>query len=141
MIPHLVWALLLMMAWCGAAFADADGPDFWSVYGVEASDVLNIREKPDWRSARVGSIPFEGRCIKNLGCVGGLTLEEYRSLSKEAKARILKKRPRWCQIEYEGQTGWVAGRYLREDEAPCPPSGAPTSEKTRKSAEESRKTK
>jgi len=24
-------------------------------------------------------------------------------------------RSRWCQVEFQGRKGWVAGRFLRED--------------------------
>ncbi len=27
-------------------------------------------------------------------------------------------RSRWCQVEFQGKKGWVAGRFLREDGAP-----------------------
>jgi len=76
--------------------------------------VLNIRQEADWRSRKTGEIPPDGQCIRNLGCVGGLTLMEFTTLSEAEKAKIRKERPRWCRIEYNGITGWVAGRYLRE---------------------------
>lgn len=96
------------------ASAEADGPDYWQVKGVEQDDVLNIREKADPYSKKIGEIPPDGTCIKNLGCVGGLTFEEFTTLSDEEKKRIERERPRWCKIEFEGTTGWVAGRYIEE---------------------------
>ena len=50
----------------------------------------------------------------NLGCVGGLTFEEFTKLSDEEKKKIEHERPRWCKVEYEKTVGWVAGRYLTE---------------------------
>jgi hypothetical protein len=94
--------------------AEADGPDHWQVHGVQSGDVLNIRQDPDWKSPKVGEIPPDGTCIKNLKCIGGLTFAEFTSLSEAQKNKILQERPRWCYIEYEGIKGWVAGRYLRE---------------------------
>ena len=96
------------------ALATADGPDYWQVHGVANDDVLNIRSEPDWQSRKLGEIPLDGQCIKNLRCAGGLTLHEFTTLSEEEKQRITKERPRWCYIEYKGIKGWVAGRYLRE---------------------------
>ena len=96
------------------ALAEADGPDYWQVHGVEAGDVLNVRQAPNWKSPKIGEIPPDGKCLKNIMCAGGLTLEEFTRLSEAEKAKILKERPRWCYIEYEGLKGWVAGRYLRE---------------------------
>jgi hypothetical protein len=72
---------LMLLLFCLAfvpclVFADADGPDYWEVRDVSEGDVLNIRTEADWRSQKIGEIPADGRCVKNLGCVGGLiTLE------------------------------------------------------------------
>lgn len=102
------------------ARAEADGPDFWFVTDVDKDDVLNIREKPDPHTKKIGEIPPDGSCIKNLGCVGGLTFEEFTTLSDEEKERIKRERPRWCKVEYGGTVGWVAGRYLTEGDCEQP---------------------
>jgi hypothetical protein len=106
----IVWTILVALY----AFAEADGPDFWQVHGVDPNDVLNIRREADPRAEKIGEIPPDGRCIKNLGCKGGLTVEEFTTLPAAEKETIKKARPRWCRIDYQGTTGWVAGRYLRE---------------------------
>jgi uncharacterized protein YraI len=48
-----------------------------------------------------------------------LTFEEFTTLSEVEKRKIERQRPRWCQIEYGGIKGWVAGRYLREATSTC----------------------
>jgi hypothetical protein len=103
-----------ILAGASIAAAEADGPDYWQVTGVDEDDVLNIREEPDPHSEKVGEIPPHGTCIRNLGCVGGLTFEEFTTLSDEQKKKIERERPRWCKVEYEGTIGWSAGRYLAE---------------------------
>ena len=109
------WVLaMLVLLIAGRAHAEADGPDHWEVVGVQAGDVLNIRQEPSGKSAKIGEIPPEGTCVKNIRCVGGLTFEEFTTLSEDEKNKIRKERPRWCYIEYRGVKGWVAGRYLRE---------------------------
>ena len=95
-------------------FSAADGPDYWQVHGVEKEDVLNIRQAPNHKSKKIGEIPSDGQCLKNLKCEGGLTFEEFTNLTEAEKNKIKKERPRWCYIEYKGVKGWVAGRYLRE---------------------------
>ncbi len=102
----------------GPVTADADGPDFYRVTRVSKGDVLNIRAAPEARAAKVGAIPPDGTCIRNLGCKGGLTFEEFSTLSQSEQAKRLKQNPRWCQVEYQGVTGWVAGRYLAEGSCP-----------------------
>ena len=118
---NTIWVLLAMAILAlgsGPVSADADGPDFYRVTGVSKGDVLNVRAAPEARAATVGAIPPEGTCIRNLGCKGGLTFEEFSTLSKSEQARRLKQNPRWCQVEYQGVTGWVAGRYLAEGSCP-----------------------
>ena len=100
------------------ATAEADGPDFYKVTGIPKGDILNIRVSPDAHAAKVGEIPPEGTCIRNRGCQGGLTFQEYSTLSKSGQVKRLKQNPRWCQVEYQGVTGWVAGRYLAEGGCP-----------------------
>jgi hypothetical protein len=102
----------------GPVTADADGPDFYRVTGVSTRDVLYIRAAPTARSDKVGTIAADGTCIRNLGCKGGLTFEEFSTLSKPQQAKRLKQNPRWCQVEHQGVTGWVAGRYLTEGSCP-----------------------
>jgi hypothetical protein len=93
---------------------EADGPDWFRVVDVAANDVLNIRAQPSAHAEKLGSIPPGSGCIRNLGCRGGLTLDEFTSLTPDQQAARLKENPRWCRVEYEGATGWVAGRYLAE---------------------------
>ena len=99
-------------------FSTADGPDFWQVHGVAENDVLNIRREANATSEKVGEIPPDGTCIRNIRCVGGLTLEAFTTLPELEKKKIEKERPRWCLIEYNDVTGWVNGRCLREGSCP-----------------------
>lgn len=101
-----------------AVRAEADGPDHWRVVGVAATDALFIRSQPGAHSTKLGEIPPGGRCIRNLGCKGGLTYQEFSTLSKQEQAKRKKQNPRWCKIEYQGIKGWVAGRYLAEGGCP-----------------------
>jgi len=98
----------------GAASADADGPDFYQVRNVAANDVLHMRVKPNPRARKVGEIPPDGTCLRNLGCQGGLTFQEFTELSPAERKQRERENPRWCRVEYQGVTGWVAGRYLGE---------------------------
>ena len=107
----LAWA---SMAWTSSASATADGPDYWGVSDVAENDVLNMRSSPDFKSPKVGEIPHDATCIRNMGCKGGLTFEEFNTLSEAQKQHVLKQRPRWCRVNYDGTTAWVAGRYLKE---------------------------
>lgn len=100
-------------------YASSDGPDYFKVTDVKKSDILNVRTQPDYRSEQLFEVPYNGQCLKNLGCVGGLTFDEFTTLTDEEQAQIIKLRPRWCEIEYEGSAGWVSARYLTESGALC----------------------
>jgi hypothetical protein len=105
---------LVMSLGAGTLSAEADGPDFYAVRGVAKGDTLHIRAEPDPHARQVGEIPPDGACIRNLGCRGGLTYEDFTTLSPKEKAQRSRENPRWCRVEYQGITGWVAGRYLAE---------------------------
>lgn len=111
---HII-ALAQALITLSTAQAGADGPDHFAVTGVSQGDVLNMRAAPGARSAKVGVIPPNGACLRNLGCQEGLSLQDSTSLSSEQRRQRMRDAPRWCRIEYSGQQGWVAGRYLRED--------------------------
>lgn len=115
---------MLLALWSPVALATADGPDFFAVRDVAADDVLNIRAEPRASARRLGTIPPDGQCIRNLGCQGGLSLEEFTRLTPEQQKQRLRARPRWCKVQFQGVTGWVAGRHLGEGAegggSPCP---------------------
>ena len=102
-----------------AASADADGPDYYAVHDVRSNDVLNIRAEPDPNAPKVGEIPHDATCIRNLGCKGGLAFREFTELSPAEKEKRARENPRWCKVEYRGVTGWVNAHYLREGD--CQP--------------------
>ena len=106
--------LPLLITASGLAVAEADGPDYYRVHGVAASDVLNIRSRADPHAEKLGEIPPGASCVRNLGCKGGLSLDEFTNLSKKEQAAAIKDHPRWCHIEYQGIKGWVSGRFLAE---------------------------
>ena len=116
-IPKAAVGLALGVC-AAAACATADGPDFFAVRDVGAGDVLNIRAEPSATSRKLGSIPPNGTCIRSLGCQGGLTFQEFTTLTPEQQKQRQRENPRWCRIEYQGVTGWVAGRYLGEGGCP-----------------------
>lgn len=103
------------------AYAEADGPDFYAVTGVASDDVLNLRAEPSARSEKIGAIPHNARRLRSLGCQGMPTFAEWEKMTPQQRARSGKNH--WCRVEFRGTTGWVAGRYLREDSGPVRGSG------------------
>jgi len=97
------------------ANATADGPDFYRVRGVRDGHALNLRAEPSTAVSLLARVPADATCLRNLGCRGGLTLEEFTTLPEAEKRKRALEHPRWCKVEYQGTTGWVAGRYLAED--------------------------
>jgi hypothetical protein len=107
----------------GAAQATADGPDHYRVRGVSPERHLMLRAEPSTASAPLARIPSDATCLRSFGCQGGLTFEEFTTLSEEDQRRRAAESPRWCKVDYRGAVGWVAGRYLAEDG--CSPATTP----------------
>lgn len=111
-----VMAGLLLLAPAQAS-AEADGPDFFRVTGVAADDMLNLRAGPEADAPRLAAIPAGTDGLRNLGCVGGLSLAEWSAASEAERAAAASTR--WCRIGWKGLEGWVAGRFLGEGSAPA----------------------
>ena len=97
-----------------SAMAAADGPDHYRVTGVSPGSFLSLRAEPSAGAAIVSRIPAGMTCLRNLGCQGGLSLEEFTTLSDDEKQRRILANPRWCKVDYEGVIGWVSGQFLTE---------------------------
>lgn len=111
------------MGQCLNALAAADGPDHYAVRGVAAGSAIDLRSEPRPTAPSIGRLPADAACVRNLGCQGGLTLDEFSKLDKDAQQRRLQENPRWCKVEYQGTTGWVEGQFLAE--AACAAATAP----------------
>jgi hypothetical protein len=107
-------AALAGLLCCALAWATADGPDHYRVQGVTAAEGLPLHGKPKAKSAILGRIPADAQCLRNLGCSGGLSLEEFNALGEAEKQQRLATHPRWCNVEHQGLTGWVEARFLAE---------------------------
>ena len=116
---HKVGILMLAgFIFAGSAVAE---PDFYKVRpdSVRAGATLILREQPKVRhSKRLGGVPYNADCLRNLGCQGGLSADEAAKLSPANQARRSRQSPRWCQVEYNGMTGWIQGRFLAESTTP-----------------------
>jgi hypothetical protein len=107
--------LLLVAAMPALAQPAVETPEFWAVTGVASYDSLNLRVAPNADSKRIAKIPFNARGLKNFGCPNNVTFEQWKHMSQSQKDWAA--RSRWCQVEYRGMKGWVAGRFLKEDDA------------------------
>jgi hypothetical protein len=61
------------------------------VVNVKANDQLNIRQKKDYKSSKLGSISANEICIKRFRCEG-----------------------KWCEIAQESTIGWVHRTYIEK---------------------------
>jgi len=109
--------IILILISSSFSFAEAGGPDYWRVQGVASNDVLWMHPKPDYRSKRIGKIPYNATCIKHLKCTGYMSFGEYQQLSPREQDR-LKYRSKWCKVVYRGTVGWVNAKFLREGNCP-----------------------
>jgi uncharacterized protein len=119
MLKRLLCLIAVLALWLpDMPRAEADGPDFFAVSGVASDDVLNIRSDPSAGAAKVGQIPPDANGLRNLGCEGGISFAEWEQATEEERAQATRKR--WCRVEFNGVTGWVAGWFLTEGAAPGP---------------------
>lgn len=106
--------LFLCMAISGSVMATADGPDFYRVQGVANDSALLVHAEPRPDAAVIARLPANAACLRNLGCQDGLSLEAFNRLSANERQRQVAGNPRWCRINHQGHTGWVAGHFLAE---------------------------
>jgi SH3-like domain-containing protein len=84
----------------------AAAKETWRITDIAASARIHLREEANNRSKIIAYIPGTARGLSRGECEGG-----------------------WCEVEYQGLTGWVFARYLARDAAPPreKTAGAPAS--------------
>lgn len=114
--------LTILICLCAAAgtisiaAAEEEPPRFWAVTGVASNDVLHLRDVPSADSKSLARIPFNARGLKHLGCRRNHpSMDQWVRMSAAQRHEALTQ---WCRVEYHGQEGWVAGRFLRPDVGP-----------------------
>lgn len=105
---------LLCLVFCGSSHATADGPDFYRLNGVATDSERVMRAEPRTEAAPLLGLPAAARCLRSLGCQGGLSQAEYSARSDAAQPQPQVASPRWCKVSYQGTTGWVEARFLAE---------------------------
>lgn len=100
----------------GAARAEADGPDAWRVVDVAANDTLNVRMGPGTEYPVIGAFAHDARGLRQVTCVPLVKAEHHFAMSEAERAALP---PRWCLMQSADNSleGWVAQRFLAEDQA------------------------
>jgi uncharacterized protein YraI len=100
-LSTVLFLLLLCLIVGGVPAGTQEGAGTYRVVGVANDDVLNMRAGPSAGYGKVGMIPPRGRGVRIVGPCGD-----------------------WCQVRYNGASGWVNRTYLaaeasyyRSDEA------------------------
>ena len=115
--PVVLGLTLLIGALAPVAAAAEDKPSFWAVTGVSPDDVLHLRDVPSAESRSLARIPANARGLKHLGCRRNQpALEQWMRMTQ---AQRQEAQAQWCRVEFRGQQGWVAGRYLKNDPGPA----------------------
>ncbi len=90
-----------------------DVPQVYRVTGVEADDKLHMRDVPHGDSKILADIPSKARGLKGLGCITPEpSFDRWAEMTAEERANA---KLQWCRVEYHGQQGWVAARFLKPD--------------------------
>jgi uncharacterized protein len=115
-------ALAALATHAATAFAEADGPDFYRLKGGAAT----LRYEPAADSPAIQSLPAGASCLRNFGCKGGLSLDEFQKLSASEREQREAQNPRWCRVEQAGRFGWIEGRLLAEGACASPKASSPS---------------
>ncbi|MFC4352015.1 hypothetical protein ACFOW6_10720 [Fodinicurvata halophila] len=101
----------------GQAQLDGHGPDAWQVTGVAVNDELNMRMGPGTDYPVIRAFPHDAAGLQQVTCVPFITFEQSVAMS-DAERKNLP--PRWCLMSDADRAthGWVAGRFLMEDQTP-----------------------
>lgn len=99
-----------------AVLSEASGPDYYRVVDVAYDDTLNMRIGPSANHPKIGEIAPGADGIANLGCQGGLSLDEWQNATEEERAS--SRSARWCLVGVDRVVGWASSRYLAEGGPP-----------------------
>lgn len=113
---RVVIAAIAIGAAASSDITAEDPPKFWAVTGVSSNDVLHLRDVPSADSKSLAKIPPNARGLKHLGCRRNQPPMEQWARMNEAQRR--EALTQWCRVDYRGQEGWVAGRFLKRDSGP-----------------------
>ena len=98
MMNSLFKIVILVLFSSSFSFATAGDPDNLDVRDVASNDVLWMHPTPSSKSKKIEEIPYNERCLKNLGC-----------------------KEQWCKVNYRDTIGWVNRKFLGES-GHCPQS-------------------
>jgi len=90
--------------------ADADGPNFFDTAEPDRDIAFVLRSAPDENAPTIARIPGNATGLRNLGCEGGLSFEEFQNAS--AAERTAAADQRWCRVSFVGRQGWIRSQYL-----------------------------
>jgi hypothetical protein len=111
---RLVIAACAIGGVASAVAAAEDPPKFWAVTGVSPNDVLHLRDVPSADSKSLAQIPANAHGLKHLGCRRNQPpMDQWARMNAAQRRQALTQ---WCRVEYHGQEGWVAGRFLKPDD-------------------------
>ncbi len=114
----LLLVLVFLMVFYGQkAFAEASGPDYFQ---IKAKKPVNLYEESSLNTAVLITLPSNAIGLKNLGCTGFVSIEEWRRMNTEEQAAA--KENVWCEVAYQGQTGWIQNIFLEEFGSPPSPT-------------------
>jgi len=110
------FALLLTLA----GLLMAENSQYFQIKKVKANDVLNIREKADYKSKKVGEIKPTETCIISHGCGKSIDFEAMKHMEEvEIQLFLSQAKNNWCYVEHKNITGWVNNFYLEESKSTC----------------------
>jgi len=121
---HRSVVVILLLSVPLTACAETDGLAHytWRVNGVSAGDTLNMRGGPGTNYPVLSSLAHDERGLQLITCV---PLDGHGGGAMLSDAELAALPPRWCLVQHPDrvQLGWVAQRYIVEDDSLRPTVG------------------
>lgn len=117
-VKKLMFFLTFYFLYLPTVNAMADGPDFFR--SKEGLLKIEVYERPDSRTKLIQTLDAPITGIRNLGCEGGPSFNEWSKLNNAEKEQA--KKDIWCKISYKSTNGWVQNLSLSEDNSSLQPT-------------------
>lgn len=90
-------------------------PSEFTVKLIKKCEVLELREAPDRKAKKIYTNIWTDGCVRNFGCIRGITQKELDDMNETKRNYMAWKYPIWCKVDAGGKRGWVRKQFLADE--------------------------